>query len=62
MRFGYIPVIPPFGGAGQNESVIAPLMEAMAARGGERLDPERFDESAPLVYVMATGGTERTLM
>ncbi|MBN2247331.1 MAG: hypothetical protein JW733_01385 [Coriobacteriia bacterium] len=62
MRFGYIPVIPPFGGAGQNESVIAPLMETLSARGGERLDPTRFDETAPLVYVMATGGTERTLL
>ncbi|MHB1135748.1 MAG: fucose isomerase [Coriobacteriia bacterium] len=62
MRFGYTPVIPPFGGAGQNESVIAPLMEALTARGGERLDPTRFDETAPLVYVMATGGTERALM
>ena len=62
MRFGYVPVIPPFGGAGQNEGVIAPLMDALSARGGERLDPARFDDPAPLVYVMATGGTERTLI
>ena len=62
MRFGYVAVIPPFGGAGQNESVIAPLMGALAARGGERFDSARFDDPAPLVYVMATGGTERTLM
>ncbi len=62
MRFGYIPVIPPFGGAGQNESVIGPLMEALSAHGGERLDVDRFDDPVPLVYVMATGGTERALM
>jgi len=62
MRFVYTPVIPPFGGAGQNESVIAPLMDVLSDRGGERIDVEGFGDPAPLVYVMATGGTERTLL
>jgi L-fucose isomerase-like protein len=62
MRFVYTPVIPPFGGAGQNESVIAPLMDVLSDRGGERIDAEGFGDPAPLVYVMATGGTERTLL
>lgn len=62
MRFVYTPVIPPFGGAGQNESVIAPLMDAFSDRGGERVDAGGFGDLAPLVYVMATGGTERTLL
>lgn len=62
MRFVYTPVIPPFGGAGQNESVIAPLMDALSGRGGERIDAAGFGDPAPLVYVMATGGTERTLL
>lgn len=62
MRFVYTPVIPPFGGAGQNESVIAPLMDALSCRGGERIDAAGFGDPAPLVYVMATGGTERTLL
>lgn len=62
MQFTYVPVIPPFGGAAQNESVIEPLMKALAGRGGQRIDASRFDDPAPLVYVIATGGTERTLM
>jgi len=62
MRFLYTPVIPPFGGAGQNESVIADLMAELGARGGVRVSADGFEDPAPLVYVMATGGTERTLL
>ncbi|KUK48147.1 MAG: hypothetical protein XD74_1230, partial [Actinobacteria bacterium 66_15] len=62
MRFLYTPVIPPFGGAGQNESVIADLMAELGSRGGVRVSVDGFEDPAPLVYVMATGGTERTLL
>jgi len=62
MRFLYTPVIPPFGGAGQNESVIAGLLAELDSRGGERVSAEGLEDPAPLVYVMATGGTERTLL
>lgn len=62
MRFLYTPVIPSFGGAGQNESVITGLMAELGSRGGERVSAEGFEDPAPLVYVMATGGTERTLL
>lgn len=60
--FGFIPVVPPFAGAGQNEAVVAPYMERLAALGGTRRSAEDLGDPAPLVYLMATGGTEGALL
>jgi L-fucose isomerase-like protein len=60
--FGFIPVVPPFAGAGQNEVVVAAYMERMTALGGARWTADDLNDSAPLVYVMATGGTEGALL
>jgi L-fucose isomerase-like protein len=61
-RFGFVPVVPPFAGAGQEESVVAAYTKTLEQRGGERWTAGRFAEPAPLLYVIATGGTERALL
>lgn len=61
-RFGFIPVIPPFAGAHQDESVVADYTAALSSRGGERRDPMDLAGEAPLFYLVATGGTERVVM
>lgn len=58
VRFGYTPVVPPFAGAGQVEEVVSDYMAALDALGGERWDASRYDSSEPLVFLIATGGTE----
>lgn len=62
IRFGFVPVVPPFVGAGQDEKVVAAYVASLAERGGERWDEADIGGSAPLLYLMATGGTEGTLM
>lgn len=61
-RFGFVPVVPPFAGAGQEEGVVAAYMARLEALGGERWHSEDFGDRAPLLFVMATGGTERALL
>lgn len=61
-RFGFIPVVPPFGGAGQNEEVVSAYMAKLVALGGIRRNTDAFDDSEPLVFLMATGGTEGSLL
>ena len=61
-RFGFVPVVPPFVGAHQEEAVVAEYAVALAARGGERRSCEELGEAAPLFYLVATGGTERAVM
>ncbi len=60
--FGFIPVVPPFAGAGQNEAVVAAYTERLTALGGTRRSAGDLGDPAPLVYVMATGGTEGALL
>lgn len=60
--FGFIPVVPPFAGSGQNEAVVAAYMERLGALGGTRRSAEDLGDAAPLVYLMATGGTEGALL
>lgn len=61
-RFGFVPVVPPFAGAGQEEGVVAAYMARLEALGGERWQAGDLGDPAPLVFVMATGGTERALL
>jgi L-fucose isomerase-like protein len=61
-RFGFIPVVPPFGGAGQNEEVVSAYMAKLVAMGGVRRNTDAFDDPEPLVFLMATGGTEGSLL
>lgn len=57
-RFLFTPVVPPFAGAGQNESVIAGYMQHLEQMGGIRTDAGGYDDPTPLVLLIATGGTE----
>ena len=61
-RFGFVPVIPPFVGAGQNESVVSAFERAFESFGGERWAEDDIGGDAPLLYLVATGGTEGTVM
>lgn len=61
-RFGFVPVIPPFVGAGQDESVVAGYERAFEALGGERWSEDAIGGDAPLLYLVATGGTEGTVL
>jgi len=60
--FGFVPVVPPFVGAQQEESVVAGYAEALIARGGERVHPRDLSVAMPLFYLVATGGTESVVM
>ncbi|MDZ4654463.1 MAG: fucose isomerase [Coriobacteriia bacterium] len=61
-RFEFVPVVPPFVGAQQQESVVAEYVAALASLGGERADAEKLDSAVPLLYLVATGGTERVVL
>ena len=61
-RFGFVPVVPPFAGAGQEEAVVAAYMTRLEALGGERWHADDFGDPDPVAFVMATGGTERALL
>lgn len=60
--FGFVPVTPPLAGAGQDEQVVAGYLERLRELGGERRAAGNLGDPAPLVYVMATGGTEGALL
>lgn len=60
--FGFTPVVPPFAGAGQEESVVADYMRALEAMGGVRANMADYDDPRPLCYLVATGGTERAVL
>jgi len=62
MPFGFVPVVPPFAGVHQTESVVTAYAAALAARGGERQDPADLSAQLPLFYLVATGGTEGVVM
>lgn len=59
-RFGFTPVVPPFAGAGQTEEIVAGYMAKLEALGGVRRDVSEHADGAPLVLVVATGGSEGT--
>lgn len=60
--FGFVPVVPPFVGAQQEEGVVAAYAEALSALGGIRVDPGSLGDPMPLLYLVATGGTEGVVM
>jgi len=60
--FGFTPVVPPFAGAGQEETVVAAYMTRLEALGGERCGVDECAAAAPVVYVVATGGTEGAML
>ncbi|MDI6900311.1 MAG: hypothetical protein QMC79_01280 [Anaerosomatales bacterium] len=62
VRFGFVPVVPPFVGAHQEESVVAPYVPGLEELGGERWSGEHLSDPAPVIYLIATGGTERALL
>ncbi|MBN2404012.1 MAG: hypothetical protein JXE06_00345, partial [Coriobacteriia bacterium] len=62
LRFGFVPVVPPYVGAQQEEHVVSAYEAALNALGGERVDAEKLDTPAPLLYLVATGGTERVVL
>ncbi|GAB4283342.1 MAG: fucose isomerase [Coriobacteriia bacterium] len=62
VRFGFVPVVPPFVGAHQEESVVAPYVPGLEALGGERWSGQDLSDPAPVLYLMVTGGTERVLL
>ena len=62
VRFAYIPVVPPFAGAGQNEAVVEGYMAALEALGAVRWDPDGAEAAGPVCYLVATGGTEAALL
>ena len=43
-RFGFIPVVPPFAGAGQEEAVVAAYMARLESLGGVRWHAEDFGD------------------
>ncbi|MRS12463.1 MAG: hypothetical protein EG823_05250 [Actinobacteria bacterium] len=60
--FGFVPVMPPFAGAGQEEAVVAQYMARLRSQRGTRWGADDLDGAGPLVYVIATGGTEGALL
>ncbi len=62
LRFGFVPVVPPYVGAQQEEHVVSAYEAALNALGGERVDAEKLDAPTPLLYLVATGGTERVVL
>jgi len=61
-RFGFVPVVPPFAGAGQEEGVVAAYLARLESLGGQRWHAEDLGDPDPVCFVMATGGTERALL
>lgn len=61
-RFGFVPVVPPFAGAGQEEGVVAEYMARLESLGGIRRHTGDFADPDPLCFLMATGGTEGALL
>lgn len=61
-RFGFTPVVPPFAGAGQEESVVAPYIARLESLGGTRWEMDDYDDPAPLCLIVATGGTEGVVL
>lgn len=61
-RFLFTPVLPPFAGAGQEESVVSGYVARLEALGGTRVGADDYDDPAPLVLLIATGGTEGTAL
>ncbi|MDP2182097.1 MAG: hypothetical protein Q8K99_05965 [Actinomycetota bacterium] len=57
-RFMYTPVLPPFAGAGQDESVVSGYAERLETMGGIRRGAEDYEDRLPLLLLIATGGTE----
>ncbi len=62
VRFGFVPVVPRLVGAHQEASVVAPYVPRLEALGGERWSGEDLSAPVPVIYLMATGGTERVLL
>lgn len=61
-RFSFTPVVPPFAGAGQEVGVVASYMARLKEMGGELREVSGHGDPAPLVYLIATGGTERAVL
>ena len=61
-RFGFTPVVPPFEGAGQEESVVSAYMARLESLGGTRWELADYDDPAPLCLLVATGGTEGVVL
>lgn len=57
-RFMFTPVLPPFAGAGQDESVVSDYIERLEAMGGVRRGASDYADPMPLLLLIATGGTE----
>ena len=62
VRFGFTTVLPPYAGAEQQEAVVARYAEILVSLGGSRREMADYDDPAPLVFLIATGGTERALL
>lgn len=60
--FGFTPVVPPFEGAGQQESVVADYVALLEAAGGTRRELDDYDDPSPLCLLVATGGTEGVVL
>lgn len=57
-RFMYTTVLPPFAGAGQDESVVAEYASRLESMGGKRANTADYESRLPLLLLIATGGTE----
>jgi L-fucose isomerase-like protein len=63
VRFGVIPVKPRFLLSEEAFSqIVGSYILALEQMGGERWSDETLENSAPLFYLMATGGTEQVLL
>lgn len=59
--FGYLPVASPLHTGEPLDRLIASYGAALAAHGGQRIDPKDVKEATPLLFFIVTGGTERQL-
>jgi L-fucose isomerase-like protein len=63
VRFGFIPVKPRFLLSEEAfNQIVGSYILALEQMGGERWSDETLENSAPLFYLMATGGTEQVLL
>jgi L-fucose isomerase-like protein len=62
MRFGFVTAEAAPLGEGQRSGVASEYAEALATVGGERWEFSGVDDPAPLVVLVESGGTERTVM
>ena len=63
VRFGFIPVKPRFLLSEEAfNQIVGSYILALEQMGGERWSDETLESSAPLFYLMATGGTEQVLL